>query len=324
MLEDISENFFVDNPLGWRERSGGGCDPILPDVKKVVEKYGWDEFKFLSTKVLSSDWMAVTSLCRAATKPLLMCHLSDEAWCGHYDEATLEDFHSWVKTGKPCKWCLQGLLKSLAFVLYKQQKEKEKLDTGDFLMTGVCGGVDDDGVIQSRLFQKPKDRVNVKGKFTMKDVSGHQHRQDLIKPKRGKMDAERMIKVLSEMYTGGRENYDDDDKVTSYTEDGVTFTLEQLAEIRFLTNDLLQGTKYRDYVDEPSKYEKEDDDETQGFPTPREFTLPEGWKIIDVEGNTMWEEEETEELVYPCEDVGKVVRYEWVPSTNGSYKIQEV
>jgi hypothetical protein len=237
MLEDISENFFIDNPLGWVKRKGEKYDPILPDVKAVVEKYGWDEFKFISTKLLPSDWMAATSLNRAATKPLLMGHLSDEGWCGHYDEETLEEFHSWVKTEKPCKWCLQGLLKALAFVLYKQNDEKEQLCSCDFFLDGLgSGGVDDDGVIRSRLFQTPKNRVNVKGVFTMSDVSGHEHRQHLAKPKRGKgMEADDdTMKRFHDMLLSDGENALMNEKLSHF----------QLARVRDMCDFLLQSTIY--------------------------------------------------------------------------------
>jgi hypothetical protein len=339
MLNDLATNYFVDNPIGWRERQGGAYDPILPDVKKAVENYGWEAFKFVAPKELPSDWGAKSAINRASTKTLMVAHLSDEGWCGHYDEATKEEFQDWVKESKVGKWELQGLLKALSYVLWKQSDEKETLCNTDFFVVGVgqTNGVDDEGIV-SRIFQRQKNRGNVKGVLKMSDVMEHKHRGDLKKPSpqsRGgkKMDVEGMISVLGDMFCGGCANYDGDDNNTGYTKDGITFTLQQLAEIRSVTNALLEASIYQDVVSEPWEYEKEaeeeeqaveeDDAETQGFPTPREFTLPEGWKIVDVEGNTMWEEEETEELVYPCEDVDGVKRYEWVP-VDGSYTIREV
>jgi hypothetical protein len=179
MLDAIADNY-IKSPLGYMTGRPNEDEPnILPDVIEFWGVYGEDAIRDISTKRLDSDWQGASSLCRAATKEILVDYLSDEAWLGGWGYDTSEQFHDFIRENHLTKWHLLGILKILAYTFTKQNGGVCSLLLNDeeFKHQGNAAGVDSINLV-GRLFCAPKEIVPIKGKFKMSDVM-----KESIKPR---------------------------------------------------------------------------------------------------------------------------------------------
>tara|TARA_R110000823_G_C15890535_1_gene495972 strand:+ start:95 stop:1408 length:1314 start_codon:yes stop_codon:yes gene_type:complete len=222
MLDTIHDKF-IHSAIGWQHRAVKTQPPLLPDVKEFVKVYGKDAIRDIANKSLPSDWMGATSIQRASTKSTLIQHLRDEGWLGHYGNETLSEFIDWREDEKLNKWHLQGILKILSYVYFRQYGNV--LTEEEFNVRGIASNVEffkEDGQSigeetgKSRLFARPKDiiGVTVKGNLKVTDVSHHSHRGLLKKPTRTDEIARSndsvfmMTSMLEDYFTGGEGELD--------------------------------------------------------------------------------------------------------------------
>jgi hypothetical protein len=172
MLDAIADNY-IKSPLGYMTGRPNEDEPnILPDVIEFWEVYGADAIRDISTKSLVSDWQGASSINRAATKPMLVDYLSDQAWLGGWGNETANQFHDFRVENGMTKWHLLGILKILSYTFTKQNGGVISLLLNDeeFKSGGNRRGVNSINIV-GRLFCSPKEIVPIKGEFKMSDVA---------------------------------------------------------------------------------------------------------------------------------------------------------